>query len=124
MKINYPPHPKPRFLSGHYFDFYQDQLSFLTNSARNFGDIVYLRFFHVPIYLLNHPDLIEEVLAKADLRKSRALRTPLQKQLFGNGLIANEGDFWLKQRRLLQQLFNQKRLAKYAEIFFKPLPEL
>jgi cytochrome P450 len=115
MKINYPPHPKPRFLSGHYFDFYQDQLSFLTNSARNFGDIVYLRFFHVPIYLLNHPDLIEEVLAKADLRKSRAIRTPLQKQLFGNGLIANEGDFWLKQRRLLQQLFNQKRLAKYAE---------
>ena len=115
MKLDYPPHPKPKLLSGHYFDFYRNQLEFLTNTASDFGDIVYLRFFHVPIYLLNHPDLIEEVLANAELKKSKGVRTPLQKQLFGNGLIAAEGDFWLKQRRLLQQVFNQKRLAKYAE---------
>lgn len=115
MRTNYPPQPRPRFFSGHYFDFYQDQLAFLTNSAKNFGDIVYFRFFHVPIYLLNNPDLIEEVLANAELRKSKGVRTPLQQQLFGNGLIASEGDFWLKQRRMLQQVFNQKYLAKYAE---------
>jgi len=115
MKLNYPPHPQSRFISGHYFDFYQDQLAFLTNSARDFGDVVYFRFFHIPIYLLSHPDLIEEVLANAELRKSKGVRTPLQRQLFGNGLIASEGDFWLKQRRLLQQVFNQQYLAKYTE---------
>ena len=115
MKINYPPQPKPRFLSGNYFDFYRNQLDFLTNCARDFGDIVYLRFFHIPIYLLNQPDLIEEVLANAELIKSKGVRTPLQKQIFGNSLIASEGDFWLKQRRLLQQVFNQKHLAGYAE---------
>jgi cytochrome P450 len=123
MRTNYPPQPRPRFFSGHYFDFYQDQLTFLTNSAKNFGDIVYFRFFHVPIYLLNNPDLIEEVLANAELRKSKGVRTPLQQQLFGNGLIASEGDFWLKQRRMLQQVFNQKYLAKYAETVIETAEE-
>lgn len=116
MKIKRPPQPKAKLISGHYFDFYRDQLGFLTKSAKDFGDLVRCRFFHVPIYLLNHPDLIEEVLAVAELRKSKGVRTPLQKQIFGNGLSASEGDFWLKQRRLLQQAFNQNYLAGYADV--------
>jgi cytochrome P450 len=114
-----PPHPRPRFVSGNYFDFYQDQLGFLTDCAERFGGIVYLRFFHIPVYLINDPDLIEDVFAKAQLRKPKTVSTPLQKKLFGNGLLASEGEFWLKQRRLLQHVFERKRLDQYADTVVK-----
>lgn len=104
-----------RFFSGHYFDFYDDQLKFLTKCAETYGEIVYLRFFHIAIYILNSPYLIEETLANCELKKSKTIRTPLQKILFGNGLLASEGDFWLKQRRMLQKVFDQKHLSRYAE---------
>lgn len=112
-KLKYPPQPLAKLISGHYFDFYSNQLQFLTDAARNFGDLVYLRFFHIPIYLLNDPVLIEQVLAKAKLKKPKTVRSPLQRQIFGNGLLTSEDDFWLKQRRLLQQAFDQQHLAHY-----------
>ncbi len=64
IKLDYPPRVKGKIISGNYFDFFQNQLDFLSNSAEKFGDVVHLRFFHLPVYLINHPDLIEEVFSK------------------------------------------------------------
>ena len=40
----------------------------------------------------------------------------VMEQLDGNGLITSEGDFWLRQRRLVQPAFHVKRLGGYGEI--------
>jgi len=34
--------------------------------------------------------------------------------VLGNGLLTSEGDFWLRQRRLIQPVFQRERLASYA----------
>src|SRR5215211_5660899 len=118
LKTDYPPHPKGKLISGSYFDFFQNQLDFLSNCAREFGDVVRLRFFHLPVFLINHPDLIEEVFSKnsANFRKAKTVRTPLQKMLFGNSLLASEGEFWLKQRRALQPIFHNTFINDYSKI--------
>ena len=110
------PSLKGKFISGSYFDFMRNQLDFLSNSARDYGDVVSFRFFHLPIYLISDPDLIEEVFSgsSTSFRKAKTVRMPLQKMLFGNSLIAAEGDDWLRQRRAIQPAFHQTYLREFA----------
>ena len=61
-------------------------------------------------YLLNHPDAIEEALqASGDLRKDDFT----QRLSFGagRGLLASNGDFWRRQRKLAQPAFHPTRCA-------------
>jgi len=36
--------------------------------------------------------------------------------LAGNGILTSEGDFWLRQRRLMQPAFHRQHLAKLAPL--------
>ena len=36
--------------------------------------------------------------------------------MLGNGLLTSEGDFHLRQRRMMQPAFHRKRIAAYADI--------
>ncbi|MCI0378987.1 MAG: cytochrome P450 [Gemmataceae bacterium] len=110
----FPPGPKGTWLGGNLRDFRRERQDFLTRSAREFGDVVYMRFAHRRIFLASHPDLIEEVLVTRnhDFIKHFALR--LNPLLLGNGLLTSENSFWLRQRRLVQPAFIKSRLAGYA----------
>ena len=48
-------------LSGHIHEFH-NFLQFLPRCAREHGDIVGIRFGPLRLFLVNHPDLIEQVL--------------------------------------------------------------
>lgn len=114
----HPPKLKGKILSGSYFDFFRDQLDFLTTCAREHGDVVSFRFFHVPVFLISHPDLIEQVFSvqNSNFRKARTVRMPSQRMLFGNSLIASEGAEWLKHRRAMHPAFHQTYLREYADL--------
>ncbi|MEP6818893.1 MAG: cytochrome P450 [bacterium] len=116
MRSVRPPGPTGHLLTGNSREFYKDQLGFLTESARKFGDVVSLRFFHVPVYLLNNPEHIEWVFGSRNFIKPRSLRLPLQHRIFGNGLLSSNAEVWLRQRRLTQPAFHRDRLARYAEV--------
>ena len=66
------------------------------------------------MYLLNRPDFIQEVLVNGhrSFMKSRVLQRA--KTLLGEGLLTSEGDFHLRQRRLVQPAFYRDRLISYA----------
>ncbi|MCU1308429.1 MAG: hypothetical protein JWN45_3124 [Acidobacteriaceae bacterium] len=93
-----------------------DPLSVFTAWAREFGDIFYYRAAWLHVYFLNHPDLIEEVLVRnyKNFLKDRVVRN--SRWFFGQGLLTNEGDSWLRQRRLSQPAFHRERVASYAKI--------
>jgi cytochrome P450 len=116
MKGLFPPGPKRHLLTGNSREFYKDQLGFLTNSAREFGDVVRFRFFHVTVYLLNNTADIEQVFSNRNFIKPMSLRLPLQRRIFGNGLLSSEGESWLRQRRLTQPAFHRDLLAVYATV--------
>jgi cytochrome P450 len=78
----------------------------------------YARIRAVPgawFYLVTHPDGVEHILQKnhKNYRKPDVLIKPVR-YLMGNGLFSSEGDFWLRQRRLMQPAFHRPQIAALA----------
>jgi len=115
MKELRPPGPKGHLLTGNWREFYKDQLGFLTEVAREFGDVVRLRFLNVRVYLLSNPKYIEWVFNSRNFRKPMSLRLPMQRRIFGNGLLSSQGEAWSRARRLTQPAFHKDRLATYGD---------
>lgn len=111
-----PRGPKPHFLIGNMPLASKDPLSVFLRWAREFGDIFYYRAGWLHVYFLNDPELIDAVLVKNYQKfvKDRVIRN--SKWFFGQGLLTNEGESWLRQRRLSQPAFHRERVASYAEI--------
>src|SRR5262245_41773230 len=118
MKTPYPPGPRDwcfgltiglRSL--------REPLAFLQEMAQEYGDIAYVHVGPYRSYVINHPNLIREVLVT---KGKSFVKWEAQKRVFrkvdGDGLINSEGDFWLRQRRLIQKAFLHRRLGRYAEM--------
>src|SRR4051812_46028486 len=115
-ELRVPAGPRGSLFAGNLADFRRDRLDFLVHCARAYGDMVALRFAHRRILLVSHPDLIEDILVTQSrlFRKHFALR--LNPLVLGQGLLSSEGEFWLKQRRLIQPVFSRSRIASYAPV--------
>jgi cytochrome P450 len=111
-----PSAPKARFLIGHLLEMRQDHLGFVTESARNHGDFVRLQFGRRPVFLLSHPDYVEEVLVTQHRNFAKGYFYRILDPLLGNGLVTSEGEFWLRQRRLSQPAFHRDRISAYGQI--------
>ncbi len=109
-----PPGPKPHFLVGNMPLASADPLAVFLGWAREFGDIFYYRAAWIHVYFLNHPDLIETVLVRnyQNFLKDHVVRK--SRWFFGDGLLTNEGESWLRQRRLSQPAFHRERISSYA----------
>jgi cytochrome P450 len=108
------PGPPGHWLSGNLPEFRVGRLEYLCQCARRYGDVVALRFAHRRILLVSHPDLIEEVLVTHNHKFIKHFALRINPLLLGNGLLTSEGEFWLRQRRLVQPAFVRSRIAAYA----------
>ena len=113
--IIHPPGPKGKLVLGSLPELQRDPINSMTEWARTYGDMVYLRLVNVDAYLLSHPDLVEEVLVTLNRNfiKHRLLRDA--GEVLGNGLLTSEGEFWLRQRRLMAPAFHRERIASYGD---------
>ena len=112
----FPPGPKGTLVGSNFAEFKRDTLGFFQRAAAEYGDFVPMRFGPIRAVFLNHPNTIEQVLVNdyRNFHKGDALRR--NRVVFGNGLLTSEGDFWRRQRKLVQPAFHRERLAAYGEI--------
>jgi cytochrome P450 len=93
-----------------------DSIGYLTRCSREYGDIVFFRFLGVPACFVNRPDYIESVLVTQNNNFVKSKDYRAMRRVLGNGLLLSEGEFWRRQRKLIQPAFHQERIATYAEI--------
>jgi cytochrome P450 len=111
-----PPGPPGDLLLGNLRAFAGDVLGFFTRCAREYGPVVRLRLGPREAWLLTDPEDIEFVLVqkhKDFIKHSFFWRHVTA--VFGSGLLTNEGEDWLRQRRLIQPAFHKDRIAEYGE---------
>ncbi|HEX7240777.1 MAG TPA: cytochrome P450 [Longimicrobiaceae bacterium] len=78
-----------------------------------------VRFRGVPgmyWHVVSHPAGVEHVLRthQKNYRKPGRFSAPVA-ALIGRGLLVNESDSWLRQRRLMQPVFHRQRLAGFVD---------
>jgi cytochrome P450 len=114
--LRLPPGPRGHFLLGNLAAVSRDWLGFYAQCARDYGDVVKLRYLHVPICLLMHPRDIEYVLVTNPGNFTKSADYRALARVLGNGLLTNEGKPWQRQRGLIQPAFRRENILSYAAV--------
>ena len=95
---------------------FRNPLDALTELAREQGDIARVKIGKREIFLLNHPEFIEQALVKQSHNFVKGPALQRAKILLGQGLLTGEGKQRLDQRRALQPAFHPQRIDAYVPL--------
>jgi cytochrome P450 len=113
------PGPSTWLPGGTFLRFRRDPLQFFTETHREFGDIAKFSFGPLQVYLVSHPDWIEDVLVTSAKKFEKGVALQRAKRLLGEGLLTSEGQAHLRQRRTIQPLFHRQQVQRFAEAMVK-----
>jgi len=118
----YPPGPEMPIE----LDADDDCLDQLTALFHQFGDIskVYSERRGAYTYLINDPEMIRHVMITNNRNYTKGIGIDRVKILLGNGIMGSEGDYWKKQRRMIQPAFHRKVIERLSEAIITANQEL
>ncbi|HYP79925.1 MAG TPA: cytochrome P450 [Steroidobacteraceae bacterium] len=64
-------------------------------------------------WVFNHPDDVRRILINNHRNYTKGVGFDRIKILLGNGIIVSEGEFWKRQRRMMQPSFHRRILAQF-----------
>jgi cytochrome P450 len=67
-------------------------------------------------WVFNHPDDVRRILIANHRNYTKGVGFDRIKILLGNGIIVSEGEFWKRQRRMMQPAFHRRILAQFDRI--------
>lgn len=89
----------------------RDRLQFVLEMAMQFGDLVKYSVLNIPLLQVNEPAAIQYILQDNNKNYHKGFETvPTLEMTLGHGLLTNEGDAWLKQRRLMSPVFHHRNI--------------
>jgi cytochrome P450 len=109
-----PPSPAEGFdLGGS-----EASLARLCEYFPRFGDVyrVFAPNRGVFNYVINHPDDIKHVLLSNHRNYTKGEGMDRVKILLGNGIMTSEGDFWRRQRRMMQPSFHRRVIDRFGDL--------
>ena len=80
------------------------------------GETVRLTLPFRKVVIVSNPDSLRSILLENNKNYRKSLAYDMLKLLLGNGLLTSEGDFWKKQRRLIQPAFGKKKLEELTQV--------
>jgi cytochrome P450 len=67
-------------------------------------------------WVINHPDDVKRVLVSNHRNYTKGIGLDRVKILLGNGLMTSEGEFWRRQRYMMQPSFHRRVVTEFALI--------
>jgi enediyne biosynthesis protein E7 len=107
-----PPGPAEGFdLGGN-----EESLSLMRRCFAQYGDVyrIFAPSRGVYNYVINHPRDIKRVLLSNHRNYTKGEGMDRVKILLGNGIMTSEGDFWRRQRRMMQPSFHRRVLDRFG----------
>ncbi len=95
---------------------HHDPIGVLSDLHRRHGDLVHFRLGPQHVYVVLRADLIRAVLVTHQKSFKKGPGFEAARIVLGDGLLTSEGDFHLRQRRMLQPAFHRRTVAGYAGI--------
>ncbi|MEZ4680109.1 MAG: cytochrome P450 [Caldilineaceae bacterium] len=94
----------------------RDMFHYVVETPGQYGDLYYWQLGGLRTYMAFHPDHIRELLVtQAPIFRRSRVTSQLLVPLVGNGLVVSEGEYWRKQRRLIQPAFHRERITGYTQ---------
>lgn len=99
----------------------EDLLGWMQTNLEQYGDVYRASIHGVPVYVINSPELAEQVLLKRwqnYLRKGQTVNRIAMS--LGNGLISSNGKSWATHRRMIQPAFTREAVNALYDVFERP----
>jgi enediyne biosynthesis protein E7 len=95
-----------------------ETLARLQDYFARFGDVyrVFAPSRGVYYYVINHPDDVKRVLLSNHRNYTKGDGIDRVKILLGNGIMTSEGDFWRRQRRMMQPSFHRRVIDQFSTL--------
>jgi cytochrome P450 len=95
-----------------------ESLALMRTCFGRFGDIyrVFAPGRGVYNYVINHPDDVKRVLLSNHRNYTKGEGMDRVKILLGNGIMTSEGDFWRRQRRMMQPAFHRRVIDQFSAL--------
>ncbi len=93
-----------------------DSLERMQELFARFGDIyrVYAPGRKSYTYVINHPDDVKRVLVSNHRNYTKGVGLDRVAILLGKGIMTSEGDFWKRQRYMMQPMFHRRVITEFA----------
>ena len=99
-------------------EFVKNPIPILMENVKEYGDTFFFYMGGVRHAVLStNPDFNQHVLQKNNKNYVKSfLQTDMLAKYVGDGLLTSNGDYWLRQRRLIQPGFHRKKIANLTGI--------
>jgi cytochrome P450 len=119
-----PPMPPGHWLLGHLKQRRRDPLRLFSTSQQLLGDVVRYRMGYIYVEQFTHPDQVRHVLVDAkDIYVKGEIWDKL-KPLIGNGIVTADGQDWMRQRRVVQPVFQHARLEPICVVMTEAIADV
>ncbi|MDX1471195.1 MAG: cytochrome P450, partial [Flavobacteriaceae bacterium] len=90
--------------------------SFLEELVKSQGSVVKVKIARTRYLILQHPDLIKQVLVDNHKAYEKVGITTILRYFFGSGLVTSNGEEWAHKRKIMQPAFHKQRLSNLLEV--------
>ena len=90
-------------------------IQFFVDAWQTYGDVVRVQAGPITQHLIVRPEHVMHVLADNNANYWKGVGMTKLKLSLGHGLFTNEGESWLRQRRLMQPPFTARGVSQFGE---------
>src|SRR5205085_9104817 len=97
----------------------QELFEWMAEQFSRFGNIYRASIYGDDAYVITDPGYARHVLLRNWQNYARGLHVKRIAFLMGKGLIVSEGEFWKRQRRMMQPAFHQRAINALADVMIQ-----
>lgn len=103
----------------------EDRMNWFQEIHETYGDVVKFKLFKRQVYLINHPDLVREILVQRRENYTKdTLSFKMVSAVLGESTFTAMGDSWQRKRKLAQPSFHKNRISNLGEIMTSAIEDM